>query len=145
MLALRRAVQPARVFGARAHCQVPCGIFDDSARVSALKEDAATIRKAMVQIEELQGQSTSLAFNQATRWVMTKEDHANSVMKTVSDYMLAQRVKPELFDDKNAYREALEVHHTVLTSAMKTKQTCDVAAVGALDAAIDQLAPMYTK
>jgi len=29
---------------------VPCGIFDDPVRVALLKEDGATIRKAMVQV-----------------------------------------------------------------------------------------------
>ena len=48
----------------RSHCQVPCGIFDDPARVAALKEDAATVRKAMVQINELSSDSSPLAFNQ---------------------------------------------------------------------------------
>ena len=32
------------------HCQVPCGIFDDPARVKLLEEHAATIRKAVVQV-----------------------------------------------------------------------------------------------
>lgn len=77
----------------RAHCQVPCGIFDDPVRVTQLKEDAATVRKAMVQIEELSGAGTALALNQATRWIMTKEDHAKSIISTVSEYMLCQRVK----------------------------------------------------
>ena len=50
----------------RTHCQVPCGIFDDPARVSELKEDAATIRKAMVQIAEL-GSGDAQSFNQVRR------------------------------------------------------------------------------
>ena len=29
-----------------AHCQVPCGIYDDGARIAQMKEDAATIEKA---------------------------------------------------------------------------------------------------
>ena len=56
-----RAVAPIL---SRSHCQVPCGIFDDPMRVEALKEDAATVRKAMVQINELSGQGTPLALNQ---------------------------------------------------------------------------------
>ncbi len=53
-----------RALGAvRSHCQVPCGIFDDPARVEALKEDAATVRKAMVQINEL-GTGSALSLNQ---------------------------------------------------------------------------------
>ena len=51
----------------RCHCQVPCGIFDDGARVAALKEDAATIRKAMVQINELSAEPGPLALNQVRR------------------------------------------------------------------------------
>jgi hypothetical protein len=35
------------------HCQVPCGIFDDLALVAEVKEACATIRKAMVQVNEL--------------------------------------------------------------------------------------------
>ena len=58
------ASRPA-VLGVRSHCQVPCGIFDDPARVAALKEDAATVRKAMVQINEL-GTAAPLALNQVT-------------------------------------------------------------------------------
>ena len=77
----------------RGHCQVPCGIFDDPNRVVQLKEDAATVRKAMVQINELSGAGTALSLNQATRWILTKEDHAKSIITTVSEYMLCQRVK----------------------------------------------------
>ena len=129
----------------RNHCQVPCGIFDDPARVDGLKEDAATIRKAMVQIGELNGAGDALSFNQATRWVMTKEDHASAIIDKVATYMLAQRVKPELFEKEGEYKEALVAHHKVMQAGMKTKQVVDTAACDALDAAIANLAPMYTK
>ena len=101
----------------RAHCQVPCGIFDDPVRVTLLKEDAATVRKAMVQINEL---STSvsggeaLALNQATRWVLTKDEAAGNIITTVSEYMLCQRVKKELFEKETPNDspsvEPLELH-----------------------------------
>ena len=58
------AASPCASSGVRCHCQVPCGIFDDGARVAALKEDAATIRKAMVQINELSAEPGPLALNQ---------------------------------------------------------------------------------
>ena len=29
-----------------AHCQMPCGIYDDDARIQQMREDAVTIRKA---------------------------------------------------------------------------------------------------
>ena len=59
--ALARALAP--VGAVRNHCQVPCGIFDDPAKVSELKQDAATIRKAMVQTNEL-GTKDALSLNQ---------------------------------------------------------------------------------
>ena len=132
----------------RAHCQVPCGIFDDPVRVTLLKEDAATVRKAMVQINEL---STSvsggeaLALNQATRWVLTKDEAAGTLLTTVSEYMLCPRVKKELFEKNEEYLEALAAHHGVLAAAVKTKQVVDAAACDALDHAIADLAPMYIK
>ena len=48
-----------------AHCQVPCGIYDHPARIAALKEDAATITKAIAQIVELSGKQDAQSFNQA--------------------------------------------------------------------------------
>jgi len=129
----------------RGHCQVPCGIFDDPARVAAMKEDAATIRKSMVQIGELVGAGDAASFNQATRWVMTKEAHAGSLMTTLGEYMLAQRVKPDLFEGEKEYLEALKAHHAALQAAMKTKQVVDLSACDALDKAIADVAPMYIK
>jgi hypothetical protein len=47
------------------HCQVPCGIFDDPAIVAEVKQACATIRKAMVQINELGETPSAQNFNQA--------------------------------------------------------------------------------
>jgi len=124
---------------------VPCGIFDDPARVEILKEDAATVRKAMVQIGELSGAGTPLARNQAVRWIYTKEDHAKSIISTVAEYMLAQRVKKELFENEADYLQALAAHHALMQAAVKTKQVVDVAACDALDHAIADVGAMYTK
>merc|ERR1712107_793676 len=76
------------------HCQVPCGIFDDPKLVAELKEAAATIRKAMVQINELGANMNPQNFNQMTRWVNTKEEHAGKVISSIGEYCLCQRVKP---------------------------------------------------
>jgi|EP01047_Picozoa_sp_COSAG01_P110586 hypothetical protein len=67
---------------------------------------------------------------------MTKEDHASKIITTVGEYMLAQRVKPELFDDEAAYKDALVAHHALIQAAVKGKQVVDVSACDALDAAI---------
>ena len=36
-----------------AHCQVPCGIYDDDARFGSMLEDQTTIAKAITNIREL--------------------------------------------------------------------------------------------
>ena len=104
------------------------------------------MRKAMVQINELHGAGlTPLSLNQATRWIITKEDHAKSIISTVSEYMLAQRVKKELFESDTDYQQALVAHHVLMQAAVKTKQVVDVAACDALDHAIADVGAMYTK
>ncbi len=94
---------------ADAHCQVPCGIYDDAARVAHMKEDLATIEKATKNITQLSGQHDANALNQAVRWVNTKEEHASNIMKITSKYFMAQRVKPVAkgADGYDAYVEAL--------------------------------------
>eukprot|EP00656_Telonema_subtile_P013585 TRINITY_DN16900_c0_g1_i1.p1 TRINITY_DN16900_c0_g1~~TRINITY_DN16900_c0_g1_i1.p1 ORF type:complete len:164 (+),score=66.89 TRINITY_DN16900_c0_g1_i1:208-699(+) len=130
------------------HCQVPCGIFDDPARVNQLKEDARTIRKAMEQVqaaEEKKAEDSLHHINQVTRWVMTKEDHACKIITLVAEYMLCQRVKPGAFESKEEYWKALEVHHALMQAAMKTKQTLDTKACDDLEHCIEHLTAMYTK
>merc|ERR1711865_253008 len=127
------------------HCQVPCGIFNDPARVAQLKEDATTIRKAMVQVQAAHTQDSLQSVNQTTRWIMTKEDHACKIITLVGEYMLCQRVKPELFKNKEDYPQALQMHHELMVAAMKTKQTLDTAACDTLDHAIAHLEALYIK
>ena len=79
------------------------------------------------------------------RWITTKEEHSASIISTVSEYMLAQRVKKELFDSETDYKEALVAHHVLMQAAVKTKQVVDVAACDALDHAIADVGAMYTK
>ena len=59
-----------------AHCQVPCGIYNDAARIIQIQEDFSTIQKAMTKIKELSQQQDATSMNQLTRWIITKEDHA---------------------------------------------------------------------
>jgi nickel superoxide dismutase len=132
--------------GAYAHCQVPCGIYDDTARINAMLEDTSTISKAIQQIKNIAGSHKAADFNQMIRWVSTKEDHASNIIKTVSEYFLTQKVKPVAAgeDGYDAYLKSLADHHAVLRAAMKTKQTVDADAATALEAAIKQLGTHYS-
>lgn len=128
-----------------AHCQVPCGIYDDAARITRLHEDATTIAKAITNINELAGSHEAHAFNQAARWVATKEQHASHVISVVAEYFLTQKCKPVAAgaDGYEAYLKKLADHHQVMVAAMKTKQQIDAGAASKLHDAIDALAAHY--
>ena len=128
---------------ARPHCQVPCGIYDDAARIQALYEDATTIEKAMRLIDELAGKTDPQSLNQLTRWINTKDAHAANIISVVSEYFLTQKVKPAEGKDRAAYLDTLADHHAVMRAAMVCKQTVDPQNVEKLRAAIGHLAEHY--
>ncbi|MFQ5413950.1 MAG: superoxide dismutase [Ni] [Phycisphaerae bacterium] len=132
---------------AEAHCQVPCGIYDDGARIKRLQEDAATIAKATKLIAELAGAHDAQSLNQATRWINTKENHASHIIEVVSEYFLTQKVKAVTAGSPGyeVYLRKLADHHAVMVAAMKTKQKVDPTVVDALQHAIEQLATHYKK
>ena len=122
-----------------AHCQIPCGIYDDHARVQSMLEDVATIEKSVKLITELSGKSDAQSQNQRIRWVMNKENHAQRIISTISDYFLTQRVKSKQKD----YTERLVKHHAVIVAAMKAKQNADLKVTNSLKKSIEALAPYY--
>lgn len=124
---------------AYAHCQIPCGIYDDHARVQSMLEDVETVEKSMKLIAELSGKSDAQSQNQLVRWVMNKEQHAQYIIDTISDYFLTQRVKSKQED----YSERLVKHHTVIVAAMESKQNADLSYVKSLRASIEALLPYY--
>ena len=121
------------------HCQVPCGIFDDHARVHQMLEDSVTVIKAASMMAELAGKTDAQSVNQMTRWVMNKESHAQKIIETISDYYLTQRVKTDQAD----YIERLKTHHAVMLAAMKAKQSADKSYGVALQKAIQALEKYY--
>jgi nickel superoxide dismutase len=128
-----------------AHCQVPCGIYDDDGRIQMMLEDTRTIQKATASIQELAGKTDALSQNQLSRWVATKEQHASHIITTVAEYFLTQKVKP-VAHGENGYEDYLAHladHHAVMVAAMRTKQQVDVATVAKLQEAIDTLGKHY--
>ena len=122
-----------------AHCQIPCGIYDDYSRIQSMLEDADTIIKSTKSIEELSGHSDAQSLNQISRWVTNKETHSQNIISTVSDYFMTQRIKPTQED----YTERLVKHHAVILAAMKAKQNADKEHATALKQSIEALATYY--
>jgi len=116
---------------AYSHCQIPCGIYDDPARLQQISEHITTIEKSMKQINEL-SQQEKPNMNQIIRWVVNKEKHADLLSEIVTYYFMAQRIKP--LDKSNAagyekYIRQLTLLHEMLFYSMKAKQTTDLGNV----------------
>ncbi len=123
---------------ARAHCEIPCGIYDDEMRIKMLLEHAATIEKSMQQITALEKADHQHA-NQLVRWVMNKEKHANEFQHIVAQYFMTQRIKP---DAKN-YVKKITALHEMLIYGMLCKQTTDTANVEKLRTLVKEFETLY--
>jgi nickel superoxide dismutase len=124
----------ALVSGVLAHCQIPCGIYDDDARLDALAEHITTIEKSMKQIVEL-SKAKELNQNQIVRWVVNKEKHAEMMDEILTYYFMAQRIKPAPEKEKAAYADyvkKLTLLHKMLVKTMKAKQSTDLGHVAEL-------------
>lgn len=132
---------------ANAHCQVPCGIYNDEARFTAMFEDVTTIEKAMLNIRKLESTNGN-KINQLIRWVDTKELHANKLTEIVTDYFLTQRIHVVPAANKEAhkvYLKKLELLHNIMVQAMKCKQTTDVTHIQKAREFINEFQKLYNK
>jgi len=131
---------------AAAHCQIPCGIYDDELRVQLMEEDITTIEKSMTQIVAL-GKASPVDYNQLVRWVMNKEEHAQKLQDIVTAYFMAQRIKPATDQaDKaamNEYLHKLALLHSIQIHAMKAKQSTDLGEVATLRDLVAQFRTAY--
>lgn len=119
-----------------AHCEIPCGIYDDEARMALILEHAATIEKSMKEITELEKGGNA---NQLVRWVTNKEHHANELQYIVTQYFMTQRIKFDAAD----YDKKLAALHKMLVYSMKCKQTTDLANVEMLRQAAEEFHTLY--
>jgi nickel superoxide dismutase len=128
----------AYISSANAHCEIPCGIYDDQLRAKLIAEHTVTIEKSMNKIMEL-AKATPVNYNQLLRWVSNKEAHATEIQHIVSQYFLTQRIKP----DQKKYTEKLTVLHKMLVAAMKCKQTTDISHITTLRTLLKEFETLY--
>ncbi len=121
-----------------AHCQIPCGIYDDELRMKLVEEHIGTIEKSMNLVIEL-GRAKETDYNQIVRWVNNKDQHADELSEIVTYYFMAQRVKPE---DKQ-YGKRVTILHQMLVAAMKCKQTTDLKHVETLRKLAKEFRTLY--
>jgi nickel superoxide dismutase len=123
---------------AGAHCEIPCGIYDDKMRIQMMLEDAGTIEKSMRQVTALSKESP-VNYNQLVRWVTNKEAHADKIQHVAAQYFMTQRIAL----DAKGYDKKLGALHQILVYAMKCKQTTDPGNVEKLRAAIKAFSDLY--
>jgi nickel superoxide dismutase len=127
------------------HCQIPCGIYGDPARLDMIAENITTIEKSMKLIVELSAKEKP-DMNQLVRWVQNKEKHADDTSHIITYYFMAQRIKPvDRADTENyqKYVKQLTLLHRMLVYTMKTKQTTDLANVEKLRALLAEFRNDY--
>ena len=131
---------------ARAHCEVPCGIYGDDTRFKLIAEHIQTIEKSMVQVGENMDQEPPNG-NQIVRWVNNKEKHADEISHIVTYYFMAQRIKLPPAGDAEAnaaYVKKLTLLHQMLVYSMKAKQTTDLSNVDKLRHLLEDFKKAYS-
>ncbi len=130
-----------------AHCEIPCGIYDDEARVHQIQEYILTIEKSMRAIQELsKGLNDPLTLNQVVRWIDNKDAHARKIQEIVWQYFFTQRVKPVDPKDKEKYEKylkELELLNKLSFYAMKAKQSVDIKVVDKLRETLEKFEEVY--
>ena len=127
------------------HCEIPCGIYGDEARFGEIDEHITTVEKSMKMVVEL-SQEEPINYNQLVRWVNNKEKHAEEIQYIVYQYFLTQRVKPvdeSKTEDYQEYLKKLTLLHGMLVSAMKAKQTTDLAHIEKLRSLLTKFHEVY--
>ncbi|MBM4363369.1 MAG: superoxide dismutase, Ni [Deltaproteobacteria bacterium] len=133
MFSIRRALTP-RV-AARAHCDVPCGIYDPIAATIA----AQTVAKMVEKINDLKGNMDTAGANTFTRCVTVKEEHAEKVKREVT-ILWGDYFKPEHL------AKHPDLHTLVwqtLKLASKNKQNVDAAAAAELQANVKRISDIF--
>ena len=135
LIALGLALTLVAAAPAGAHCQIPCGIYDDELRVQLIEEHITTVEKSMNQIIAL-GSAEKIDYNQLVRWVGNKENHAQEIQDIVTAYFMAQRIKPPVNhdneDEVKQYLHKLALLHHIQVHAMKAKQSTDLSEIDTL-------------
>jgi len=127
------------------HCEIPCGIYDDPMRLDMMAEHITTIEKSTKQIDLLSEEGDK-NYNQLVRWVVNKEHHADAFTEIVTQYFMAQRIKPAAEGDSAAYKEyvhKLTLLHQMMVTSMKCKQTTDLENVAKLRALLGDFRVAY--
>jgi nickel superoxide dismutase len=122
---------------ARAHCDVPCGIYDPiTAQIAAL-----TVVRMVDLMKDLGNQQDLASNNSLARYVAVKEEHAEKAKHEIR-VIWGDYIKP------NHVEEHPELHglaHQIMQLGSKCRQTVDRDTAVQLVEAINQFAEIFWK
>jgi len=123
---------------AKAHCDVPCGIYDPIIPQIA----ALTVVRMIDLMTELEGKGGShdMAYhNSMSRYVLVKEEHAEKVKQEVrviwGDYLKPMHIEK--------YPKAHELVHKIMSLGSKSRQTTDREAAVQMVEALNEFAQIF--
>ena len=123
---------------AKAHCDIPCGIYDPiTAQIAALS--VVRMIDLMTDLDKTHPDKDVAFFNSMARYVGVKEEHAEKVKNEIrviwGDYMKAQHL--EKYPDVHA------LVHKIMQLGSKSRQTADRETAVQLVEAVNQFAQIF--
>jgi len=130
-----------RKFGferARAHCDIPCGIYDPIvAQISALT--VVRMMDLMTDLEAKGGEKNLAYFNSLSRYIAVKEEHAEKAKAEIriiwGDFLKAQHLEK--------HPEAHALVHQIMQLGSKVRQSVDRDAALQFVEAINKFAEIF--
>ena len=123
---------------AKAHCDVPCGIYDPiTAQIAALT--VVRMMDLMADLESKGGEKNAAYSNTLSRYIAVKEEHAEKAKAEVrviwGDYIKAQHIEK--------YPNVHDLVHKIMQLGSKSRQTTDRETAVQLVDAINEFAEIF--
>jgi nickel superoxide dismutase len=123
---------------AKAHCDIPCGIYDPiTAQIAALT--VVRMIDLMTDLENKGGDKNKEYFNTFSRYVNIKEEHAEKAKAEIrviwGDYLKAQHLEK--------YPDTHNLVHKIMQMGSKARQTADRETAVLFVEAINEFAQIF--
>jgi nickel superoxide dismutase len=123
---------------AKAHCDIPCGIYDPiTAQIAALT--VVRMIDLMTDLEKTPGDRNMSYFNSMNRYVLVKEEHAEKVKHEIR-VIWGDYIKPPQIEQ---YPQLNGLVHKIMQLGSKSRQMADREIAVQLVEAVNQFAEIF--
>lgn len=122
----------------KAHCDIPCGIYDPiTAQIAALT--VVRMIDLMTDLESKGGERNLEYQNSLARYIFVKEEHAEKVKHEIR-VIWGDYIKPQHLEK---YPQLHEIVHKIMQLGSKSRQTSDRETAVQLVEAVNQFAQIF--